>query len=466
MVLRLVGPSAVSTMGVRTKLGVLLFVGVLLRAGLCLTYAPVPYPDTPSYFRLAVAVWTGDFSTYDGRRPPGYPVVIALANGSPHGVWALQLLAGLGISVLLFAITLAITGRPWVATAVGLSYDVNLAQLFFEATLLAETIGTLLVVGAVATLLLSRHALREPGPVIWRVAGTGVLAGAAVLTKPQFVFLPLLIGALVAAAPTQRVRWRTRLGRAALATLPGVLLILVWCTVNHAKTGSFTLSTQLGIGLMNQSLAFVELAPDRYRTIRDVYVRYRDAKLARTGLHTANWDAVPELLTITGLSLPALSKELTALSLNLFVHQPLRYAKGVALAWVDFWMVPNYWQPARLAPSWLVRPLALLWRLEHLVLRAVNVTFLVVCALAVISRRFRARVGFEWSLASISAVVIATSIVQALGEYGENARYAVSVQALVVLVVALAASRWRAGVQVISAARPRVVAQPSQRGVA
>jgi hypothetical protein len=441
-------------MSSRGWLGVLLLGGIALRAGLWFSYEPLSYPDTPGYMRVAQNLRSGDFSAYDGRRPPGYPAVLALAGGDPRAVWALQMLAGIGITSLLFFIVLSATGRPGLATALAMTYNLNLAQLFFEANLLSETIGTLLVVAVVAGVVIARHRLGERDGLRWVLLSLGILAGAAVLTKPQFIFLPLLLGALVAVSG--RFRFRPMLGRASLAALPGIFLILAWCSFNYARLGYFTLSTQVGIGLMNQSLAFIELAPDRYGTIRDIYLKHRDAKLARTGLHTANWDAVPELLTTTGLSLPALSRELTALSVDLFLHHPIRYGLGVAHGWVDFWMVPIYWAPNKLAPPSLAVPLALLWRIEHALLRLANVAFLLMSALALASRRFRSRVAYDLPLAAISAVVLAASLIQALGEYGENARYAVPVQALVVVGVTLAARRWFEAVGSTIIAQPRV----------
>src|SRR6266480_3595441 len=181
-------------------LAVLLFVGIALRAGLWFGYEPIAFPDTPSYMRVARNLLAADFSTYEGRRTPGYPVVLALAGGAPRGVWALQMLAGLGVSVLLFSLVLSATARPGLAAAVGMTYNLNLAQLFFEANLLSETISAFAIVAFIAALVSARRRLRDPRPCGWLIVGLGVLAGAAVLTRPQFIFLPLVLGILVGAA--------------------------------------------------------------------------------------------------------------------------------------------------------------------------------------------------------------------------------------------------------------------------
>jgi hypothetical protein len=55
------------------------------------------------------------------------------------------MLAGIGTSVLLFLIALQMTGRPGLAFAAGLTYDINLQQLYIEAALLTEPLTTFFV---------------------------------------------------------------------------------------------------------------------------------------------------------------------------------------------------------------------------------------------------------------------------------------------------------------------------------
>lgn len=422
---------------------VLLVTGTALRLGLWLTYEPMLAPDTPSYMRTATNILNGDFSTHDGRRPPGYPLVLALGGASSSAVSVLQMLAGLVISLLLFSIAFTLTGRPAFAAAMGLTYHLNLAQLFFEPIIISETVSTLLVVSVVAALVHAHQASERSSPKRSLLLSAGVLAGAAVLTRPQFIALPVVAAVVVGAfSVTDKPLLRPALRRAALVALPGLLMIVAWCGFNYSRVGHFTVSTQTGIGLMNHSLAVIERAPDRYGTVRDIYVKHRDAKRARTGRHNANWDAIPELQAATGLSLPALSQELTSLSLYLFLHHPVDYAVGVVRAWIGFWLVPNYWDLERLSPSWLAYPLQLVWRIEQPALRFLNAIFLVGAVLLVASRRVRGRIGLDIALVSIGTIVFATSVVQAVAEYGENARYGVPLQALIVLSVGLGIRRW------------------------
>lgn len=432
-------------MTTRRWLLLLIVTGVALRLGLWTVYEPVAYPDTGTYMAAAKDLLAADLARSEGRRTPGYPLMVALAGLEPHNVWILQLVAGLLISVLLFYITVLMPGRPGFAFTVGTAYNVNLAQLFFEATLLAETTTTLGVVAVVATLLHAYRRLRDGQRASGVLLLLGVLAGFAILTRAQFVFLPLLLPALVAyASIRRRLPVGVTLRNAALTAVPALVLVFGWCAFVYSKTGFFTLSTQSGLGFVNQSIAFVEFAPDRYATIRDILLKHREAKLKEKGIYyNAIWDALPEIREATGMSLPEVSREVQRMSLELFVRHPVRYGIGVVKSWVSFWLVPNPWQLDRVTPRWLRSPLDAIWWVEHKLLRLTNALFILLVAAVVVSRRVRERTSWDLDLTSISVVILASSIVQALAEYGAGARYGVTVQALTVLVVLVTALRMR-----------------------
>ena len=421
----------------------LVVAGVALRVGLWLVYPPLVAPDTPTYEAVAAHLLSGDFTGYDGRRPPGYPAVIALAGLSRTGTFVLQMVEGCLVAALLFYLGLALTGRPGFAALAGMAHNLNLSQLFFEATLLSETTATLAVTAACALLVWVFQATRAGRPLAGRLLLLGAISGWAVLTRPQFAYLPVLAAALVAWAA--RRHGGATLGRscarAALVAVPALALVLGWAAFNHARVGFFTLSTQAGLALFDHSLAFIELAPDRWAHIRDVAVRHRDARLAAGNGHAAAWDALPELLATTGLPLPALSRELEKMSVEMFLRHPLRYTSGVAQAWVDFWMVPNYWRLERLRLPELAPWLRGLWVLEQPLLRLANVAFVALAAAAALLARARRGPRLDLGLGAIATVVLLASLTQAAAIWVENARYAIPVQSLVVLFVGAAALR-------------------------
>jgi hypothetical protein len=422
----------------------LLLAGSLLRLGFWAVYEPVAYPDTGTYMRPAQNILARDFSTYDGRRPPGYPLVLAIAGLSPNRAWAVQSLMGLATSIFLFYVAFTTTRRPGFAALVGMTYNLNLSQLFFEANLISESTATFAVTGVAALALLSYQRLSDKGRVWPWLLLLGLFAAFATLARPQFIFLPLLIAALIGYASYTRAGargWRSA-GRVGLVFLTSIVPILGWCWFNYAKVGFFTISTQTGLSLADHTLAFVELAPDRYATIRDIYLPHRDEKLARTGRHNAVWEGLPEAMAATGLSLPALSNELMRMSIVMFVRHPLRYARGVGQAWVDFWPAPMYWQPENLRLPSVGRFVQLGWRLEQPMVRLANLIFLGLVVAVTLAPVLRRRLQWDLGLTTLAAIVLLTSMVQALAIGVENARYAIPVQPLVIMIVLCAVHRF------------------------
>ncbi len=103
---------------------------------------------------------------------------------------------GLAISVILFYIAFVLTRRPGLAALVGMTYNLSLSQLFYEANLFFGT-TTFATTGVAALLLVSYQRIHDKRRVWPWLLGLGLLAAFATLTRPQFVFLPLLIATLI-----------------------------------------------------------------------------------------------------------------------------------------------------------------------------------------------------------------------------------------------------------------------------
>ncbi|HEX9274430.1 MAG TPA: hypothetical protein VGA01_19705, partial [Candidatus Binatia bacterium] len=423
-------------MKIKEWLILLLILGSALRLGFWFIGEPTAFPDTGTYIEVAKQLVSGDLSNYQGRRTPGYPLLLILAQLSPHALWIIQMLAGLAISMCLFYMAYELTGKHGFAFLMGMTYNVNLGQLFFEANLIPETETTLFVTSTAALLALIHRRFRDRSSG-WILILAGTLAGGAVMARPQFVFLPMLLGIFIGYGSLiyARSNWRVALARAVIAAGPGIFMILAWSSFNYFHVGHFTLSTQTGVGLMEHTIAFAELAPERYRTVRDVLVKHRDLHLAETGRYTATWEALPELKKVTGLALPALDKELLKVSTSLIAAHPFRYAALVGDAWVSFWLVSTPRGLQAVQHAGVAELLGRIWRLEHAVLRFLNVLFLIFVGAAVFSRRFREQTKWGYVLTAISGIILVSSILQALTVGVDNTRYGVTVQALIVLVV-------------------------------
>lgn len=422
-----------------TRAASLWLLALIAASMLIRVWAPFPHeivkvPDSGTYVTAARDLISGDFSQGVGRRTPGYPLLIAAVGEHPFAMMLAQMTLGVLTSALLFAITLRMTGRPVLGFAVGLLHSLNLQQLFLEGVLATEALSTALAVLTVTALLLVLHRIRSGRESRAIVVAVGILAAAAILVRPQFLFFGLLLPAFVLYATTG-LRWPSRraIALAALVTAPMLAAVLGWAAVVYVKLGHFTMSTQSGFGLVNHSIFFIEHAPARYAHVRDILLEYRAKRIADVG-HPGNtiWYALPAIREATGWSLPEASREMQRMSAEMFMKHPVHYAVGVASAWIEFWTVPAVW----IAPS-----LGGLWWVEHKLLRLANLAFALIVCGVVVSRRLREALRWDLSMTVIAAMILGSCLLQALVERGAGSRYGITSQSLIVLVVIVAASR-------------------------
>jgi len=425
----------------------LVVIAVAARAALFLVYQPVVYPDTGTYHTLASQILNFDFSDYRAVRTPAYSLLLLLGYQNHFLVWLIQSTLGVLISILLFWICLSHTGNSIWALCAGLAHTLALNQLFFEANVLSETLSTFLIVLSVASLIAASKR-RHLGYGAW----AGFASAFATLTRPVYIYLGPLFALLLLLFERDGKRL------AASVVVAFILPVLGWAAFNKATIGQFALSTNMGYGLTNHSGRFIEHAGDEYATIRDIYLKHREKKIAETGSSAVTiFLARDEMREQTGLDDIALSRRLTELSLALFMKYPSLYLKSVAEAWASFWAAPLYMRPDKFKTPGAAKLIGLGWPPERMLLLVANLLAVVasgwVMAAAVV-RRVKGTYGMSIPLI-VSCVVIGASVVQALFEYGENPRYGIPTQSLAVTLVLLVAWDLRAALKARSAADKR-----------
>lgn len=390
-------------------------------------YQPVEFGDTPSYRRSAVAV-LGGFERYDGTRTPGYPVFLA-AVGPDERVWVVQMILGVSISLLLFYIAWKLTGQPIFAAIAGLAHSFNLGQLFFEANLLTETLTTFWVVLTLSGVIL--WLLQPEKRSIWLAAGLGLTSSLALITRPLFIFFPFWVLLFLLFE-----RWTPRtLQRGFLFIIPVILIAGSWIGFIHNRFGDWSLTTMTGYHLVQHTGGFFEYVPDKYAEIRDAYLEYRQKRVTEFGSQANTiWDAIPALQRASGLNFYDLSRTLTNISIRLILDHPLLYLKNVAEGWLMFWLAPVYWSSKALNAPFLRSIIQFTIPVQRFLLIVVNIIFTSTSMIAVI---FRKRVPvpknkrlFIWCW--LGTIWIA-SIMQTLLDHGDNPRFSVPLQSLIVL---------------------------------
>lgn len=450
--------------GVRWTLAVALF-GLAERLALWLIYAPASYGDTPSYMRLARALQQGGLSAYDGTRVPGYSTFLNLLGQDPMAIWVGQMALGWAASLLLLYLGGSMAADPRFGALVATAYNLTAAMVLFEANLLSETLTTFWVLLSVSLLMaLDRQAARADagGPAQrprrlpeWTLAAAlGLASALAGLTRPLFYILPPVLAVFVwyagrlrqpiAAWRSTQGRFAPRLARLLAFSLPAALLLGGWLLWVYRSYEMFSPTTMGGYHMVQHTGEYFEYLSDEYAPLRDTYLKYRDAQIAARGTQTnAIWDAIPEMSAVTGLSFFGLSAELQRLSLQLIRQHPLLYLENVVQGWIDFWKAPVYWDAGGLRFSWL-RPVFSAWALAGRGLAlAANAGFLLASAAIALSRSVRKRLQMDLLGLALAAPIWLASIVQSLADHGDNPRFLIPLQPVVMLLVLRWIHSWR-----------------------
>lgn len=403
-------------------------VGIIVRTILFVGYEPVAYNDTSSYWRSAEAV-LDDFRIYDGTRTPGYPAFLALV-GSDKAAYGFQLAMGFMVTLIIFYLGWELSGSPGFGALASLAHTLNAGQVFFEANILTETLTTFWIV---ITLLIMLIWIKKPvGAKVYLLILAGITSSLAVLTRPLFIFFPIWVAIFLSVSITKqkiKLDWRPL----SLTLLPALFLVGGWMGWINSRFGSFNLSTMGGYHLVQHTGNYFEYAPEADAILRDVYLQYRDERIATYGTQgNTIWDAIPALQDASGLNFYDLSKELQRISIDLIKAHPGLYLKYAVKGWWLFWRSPVYWSDKALAYPGLV-PLVRGWiAVCRAFLFGSNMLFIMSSILALVWKKLRSLWNIKSMLWFMAGTIWATSVLQTLLDHGDNPRFLVPIQSLCV----------------------------------
>ncbi|MDY6846750.1 MAG: hypothetical protein SVP52_06405 [Chloroflexota bacterium] len=409
-------------------LGLVVVLSLLLRVILFAVYSPVTFSDTGGYLRAAQAVLDG-FDNYDGTRTPVYPILIAL-TGSERMLYVSQLGLGLGVTLAWFLIGWKVAGKPIFGALIALAHTLNPGQFFFEANLLTETLATfwlvLSLLGAYFWLT------NKKNHSIGLALGVGLAASLAVLTRPQFIFMPFWLAIFLAFSHHGRdLRFHLKPFLGVL--LPAFLLVGGWMGWVNSRYNIFSVTTMSGFHLVQHTGYYFEDVPDDFSALRDTYLAFRDERLVTYGTQSNTiWEAIPAMQEASGLSFYDLSQTLQEISIKLILTHPWQYLSKVIKGWWWFWRAPVYWDRTAFSEP-IMAALMQIWVFSARgLMLVINMVFVLSSLAALVSKKLRdlwQLTSFHWLLAGC---IWGTSILTSLVEHGENQRFLIPLQTAVV----------------------------------
>ncbi len=412
---------------------ILVIIGIFERVMIYLLYAPVHYADSGSYLRLADAVSDWNLDGYDGTRVIGYPAFLALLGKDPQVVWIVQMILGVGISLFVFWITWQLTKNAIVSFLVGMFYNLLAGMVFFESNLLTETLTAFFILAGVL-LFVTYRSISTGWKMILLALATGVALSLAGLVRPLFFFLPVWF--LIFIWISQPGSIKEKLPALVAYVIGPILLLGGWLAYMRGAFHTISPSAMTGYNMVQHTGGFFELLPDEYAPIRDTYIKYRDTQIAERGSQVNTiWGAIPELQEVSGLGFYDLSREMQRLSWQLIVDHPDRYLQNVVKGWFNFWKAPVYWRPEMVSYPW-VEPIFGAWALiGRGIGLAANLIFILLSASLILFSKVRKPLKLTISLMAIAGMVWFISVMQTLLDHGDNPRFLIPLQIIVVLVV-------------------------------
>jgi 4-amino-4-deoxy-L-arabinose transferase-like glycosyltransferase len=207
--------------------------------------------DSSQYYVPAHALMTGEGFPLPLKRPPFFPVFVALigrAFGEDlRNVAAIQHVIGLGTVALAYGIGKLAIGRA-AAIVGGLVAALSGGLLIYEQYLMTESTFTFLLTAAVFLYLLG---IRRDSN--WAYLASGVAIGLATLNRPHAQML-LAIGPPIVLLHTRK--WRPTLRATILTGVAAALLIVPWMARNKTVHGAFTVAGAVGQNLIAQTAVF------------------------------------------------------------------------------------------------------------------------------------------------------------------------------------------------------------------
>ena len=417
------------------EIRILIIVGLLFRFILSLSYMNVSqFPDSSSFMVLAERMLAFNLADYTGERSPGYPLLLFFAFGFKPIAVLYQFGIGILTSILWFKTLLNFDFHKQQALWVTLFMQSFIHVYFYETSILIETLSLFLV--SIVFYFLTTNYLEEKN--IKKDVFIGCVLGFLVLVKPFFAYIPFIIyGVFI----LKKFTFKNFLSSKIILVIFPLMAYFGWSYVNKINTGYFVSTTYFGLNISQNCVHFAEKAPDEFATIREIYIKNREAAIAEeSDVAMSIWRAHQDLIDSTGLSyFPDLSNELGRFAKATIANAPNEYWHQVFfVSWIDFWKTYICWNPEQFMIVPIGTFLEFVWQIQAPLLLLFKLLFIGLLPIYVIRYRINKKLTLEIMLYKI---IFASSVLQAIVTYGTNAKYSYPFEYMMIILVLLELKR-------------------------
>lgn len=385
------------------------------------------FPDSQGYIDLSERLSQFYLAGYNGQRSPGYPLLISLAFENLYLVVFYQFILGLGTTVLWYKTLLKLHFSGKVSFLISLGLTALLDVLFFETTILVESVTLFFMTLTIYLLTCNYFDSRS----YKKEMKLGVVLGMLTLVKPFYAFLPFLIFGIFL---LYHFQWKSLMSRKLLIFICPLIAYFGWSEVNQRNTGYFVSTTFFGLNIAQNCVRFAEKGPEEYQWISKPYVQYREkSKRESRNIAMAIWDAYEGgAYDQYNLSFADFSYELGQYGKATIKANPWDYSKQVAISWRDFWKPSIHWNYKGFNFKYANKGFLLLWYIQSVFLWIFRLTFLLLIPYHLFKAIKNRKITIEFTL---MAFVFSASILQALVTYGTNSRFSFPFEFMMIFLV-------------------------------
>jgi 4-amino-4-deoxy-L-arabinose transferase-like glycosyltransferase len=351
--------------------------------------------------------------------------------GSDRAVVAAQMILGILITSIVFYLGYQLSHQPLFAGLAALGHTMNLNQLLFESNLITETVATFWVILALSGAGI--WILKPDKRSLWLGFAIGLAGSLAALTRPLFVFLPVWLAIFLAFFTKGlkiRFDWRPLMTTLVL----GIMIIGAWMNYIHKNFYIWNMSSMVGFNMIQHTGYYFDYVPDKYASLRDTYIKFRDERIAKYGTQgNAIWEAIPEMQKASGYSFYEMSAILSRLSLQLIREHPDQYLKYVIRGWWMFWLAPVYYTNGNMPSALLGDFFRYLIYVERGLLVGANILFVFTSATSILIKKVRGYLKITPFWGMVASTIWVCSLLQTLLDHGDNPRFLVPLQSMAVL---------------------------------
>ena len=395
-------------------------------------------PDSYDYLALADTITNFDWSNYDGKRTPGFPIFISLFGGNLTVLIGFQIILGVLTTVLLFNITRHITKTTNLAFWTAIIYTSFVNVVLFDFAVLTENISAFVLLLTIWHIIKSN--LFNHQASIKHYILLSLLFGWLYMIRPFFIYIPVGF-ALFFIVKQFKTDLKYSLIKSLITLSVPLLSYVLWNNYNLKTIGHFTNTQYFGINLAQTATPFFEKAVTNDTLIKTILVKHRDSlkQYNPDRIAMSVWFAHQELLDKTKLTEVELSHRLSLISKDLFKKHPELYLKQVGISWLLFWGNKSsfYWNNTKVKNSYFRLGIIATWLyLQRYLLLIINV-FFIIFSFKKIYLFFKNKcTNYDVNL-FIICIVLSASLAQALVAFGNNSRFCYPYFALIVYFVML-----------------------------